>query len=118
MGMIDPYLVDPITIIKAGAVLPGWGEPAGTTEVKVMGKIEYRTRIIRSIAGEQVVAGTIGAITSSVTILLSASIETGTYLGRALSHRDKLKFNSIEHVILEIETPKAFDDPHYEVHVA
>ena len=117
MGMIDPYLVDPITIIKAGGA-PTWGEPAGTTEVDVMGKIEYKTRLIRNIGGEQVAAGTIGAITSSVTILLSAGIEADAYLGRALSHRDKLKFNSIEHVILEIETPKAFSDPHYEVHVA
>jgi len=115
--MIDPYLVDPITIIKAGGD-PTWGEPDATSEVDVMGKIEYKTRLIRNLTGEQVVAGTIGAITSSVTVLLSASIEGDPYLGRALSHRDKLKFNSIEHVILEIETPKAFDDPHYEVHVA
>jgi len=117
MSIIDPYLIDPITIIKAGGA-PTWGEPADTTEVDVMGKIEYKTRLIRNLTGEQVTAGTIGAITSSVTILLSANIETDAYLGRALSHRDKLKFNSIEHVILEIETPKAFDDPHYEVHVA
>lgn len=115
--MIDAYFVDPITIIKAGGA-PTWGEPAATSTVDVMGKIEYKTRLIRNLTGEQVVAGTIGAITSSVTILLSASIETDAYLGRALSHEDKLKFNSIEHVILEIETPKAFSDPHYEVHVA
>ena len=113
--MIDAYLVDAITIIKAGGA-PTWGEPAATSEVDVMGKIEYKTRLIRDLTGEQVVAGTIGAITSSAMILLSASIDTN--LGRALSHKDKLKFNSIEHVILKIETPKAFSDPHYEVYVA
>ena len=116
--MIEPYLVDPIIIIPASAVPPVWGEPVFLLPVNVMGKIEYKTRLLRNIGGEQVVAGTIGAIASSVTVLLSASIETATYLGRALSHKDKLKFNGIEHVILGIETPKAFDDPHYEVYVA
>lgn len=115
--MIDPYLVDPIVIIKAGGA-PTWGEPAGTTEVDVMGKIEYKTRLIRNLTGEQVAAGTIGAITTSVTILLPLSIEDDSYLGRALSHKDKLKFNDIEHVILKIDKPKAFDNPYYEVYVA
>lgn len=115
--MIDAYLVDPITIIKAGGA-PTWGEPAATTEVDVMGKIEYKTRLIRELGGEQVTAGTIGAITASVMVLLPESIESDSYLGRTLSHEDKLKFNSIEHVILKIDKPKAFSDPHYEVYVS
>jgi len=115
--MIEPYLVDEITIIKAGGD-PTWGEPADTTEVDVMGKIEYKTKLLTDLTGEQVVAGTRGAMVSSVMVLLSASIETDAYLGRALSHRDKLKFNSIEHVILKIDKPKAFSNPHYEVYVS
>ena len=115
--MIDAYLVDPIIIMKSSDPV-AWQEPGAYTEIEVMGKIEYKTRIIRNMKGVEVVAGTLGAITSSVTILLSESIETDAYLGRALRHEDKIKFNDIEHVILEIETPKAFSDPHYEVHVA
>ena len=39
-------------------------------------------------------------------------------LERALKHEDKLKFNDIEHRILQIDKPKAFSNPHYEVWVA
>jgi len=115
--MIDAYLVDSIIIIKAGGA-PTWGEPAGTTEVEVMGKIEYKTKLIADLTGEQVVAGTKGAAMSSAMVLLPESIEGDSYLTRALSHEDKLKFNGIEHVILKIDKPKAFDNPHYEVYVA
>ena len=118
MGMIDAYLVDPITIIRAGDADPIWGEPAETTRKDVMGKIEYKTKLLSDLTGEQVVAGTKGAAMSSAMVLLPESIEGDSYLGRALSHRDKLKFNSIEHVILKIDKPKAFSAPHYEVHVA
>ena len=117
MGMIDAYLVDSITIIKAGGA-PTWGEPAATLEVDVMGKIEYKTKLTRELGGEQVVAGTTGAAMASAMVLLPESIETVAYLGRALSHQDKLKFNGIEHVILKIDKPKAFSNPHYEVYVA
>ena len=115
--MIDAYLVDSITIIKAGGA-PTWGEPAGTSNVDVMGKIEYKTKLLSDLTGEQVVAGTKGAATASAMVLLPESIENDSYLGRALSHGDKLKFNGIEHVILKIDKPKAFSDPHYEVWVA
>ena len=117
MGMIDAYLVDPVIIIKAGGA-PTWGEPAGTTEVPVMGKIEYKTKLLSSLTGEQVVAGTKGAAMASAMVLLPESIEDDAHLTRALSHEDKLKFNGIEHVILKIDKPKAFDNPHYEVYVA
>ena len=115
--MIDAYLVDPVTIIKAGGD-PTWGEPAGTTEVDVMGKIEYKTKLLTDLTGEQVVAGTKGAAMASAMVLLPESIEGDSYLKRALSHKDKLEFNDIEHVILKIDKPKAFDNPHYEVWVA
>ena len=72
--MIDPYLVDPIIIMKSG-VSPGWDEPGAYDPIDVMGKIEYKTRLIERLGGEQVTAGTIGAITSSAMVLLSESIE-------------------------------------------
>ena len=115
--MINAYCVDSITIIKAGGA-PTWGEPVATTEVDVMGKIEYKTKLLSDLTGEQVVAGTKGAAMASAMVLLPESIERDSYLGRTLSHEDKLKFNSIEHVILKIDKPKAFSNPHYEVYVA
>lgn len=117
--MIDAYLVDDIIIIKADSpATDKWGEPEDTEDIPVKGKIEYKTKLIRDLTGEKVVAGTAGATMASAMILLSESIENDSYLGRALSHDDKLKFNDIEHVILKIDKPKAFDDPHYEVYVS
>lgn len=116
--MINAYCVDPIIIIKASAVPPVWGEPIFLPPVDVMGKIEYKTKLLSDLTGEQVVAGTKGAAMASAMVLLPESIEGDSYLGRALSHEDKLKFNGIEHVILKIDKPKAFSNPHYEVYVA
>jgi len=39
-------------------------------------------------------------------------------LDRALTHEDRLKFDGIEHVILRIDKPKAFSNPHLEVYLA
>lgn len=119
--MIDAYLVDSIIIMKSTAS-PGWGEPGGFTPKEVMGKIEYKTKLISDLTGEQVVAGTAGATIASAMVMLSANIEKAACLGRALSHEDKLKFKEgavyVEHAILKIEMPKAFSDPHYEVYVS
>ena len=115
--MIDIYLVDPVIIMKSSDPA-AWQEPGVYDEINVMGKIEYKTRLISDMKGVEVVAGTRGAITASAMILLSASIETDAYLGRALKHEDRIKFNDIEHTILKIDKPKAFSDPHYEVYVA
>lgn len=115
--MIDAYLVDSIIIIKSGG-RDEWGEPEDSEEISVMGKIEYKTRLIKEIGSEEVTAGTMGAITASAMILFSESIENDAYLGRALTHEDKIKFNDIEHTILKIDKPKAFSNPHYEVYVS
>lgn len=116
--MIDAYCVDLIIIIPASAVPPVWGEPVFLPPIEVMGKIEYKTKLLSDLTGEQVVAGTKGAAMASAMVLLPESIEDELYLGRALSHKDKLKFNNIEHVILKIDKPKAFSNPHYEVYVS
>lgn len=119
--MINAYLVDPIIIMKSTAS-PGWGEPGVFDEKEVMGKIEYKTKLIKDLTGEQVVAGTAGAAMASAMVMLSANIEKVACLGRALNHEDRLKFKEgaiyVEHTILKIEMPKAFSDPHYEVWVA
>ena len=113
--MISSYAVDDITIIKYAGV-DDYNEPIATSEVDVKGYIEYKTRLISDLTGEQVVAGTKGRTMTSALIHLAESIEIP--LGRALRHEDILKFNDIKHRILVIEKPKAFSNPHYEVWVS
>lgn len=113
--MISAYCIDDITIIRHGGY-DSWNEPLAPTDIDVKGKIEYKTRLVRDLKGEGVVAGTAGAITASVMVRFPGSIDTE--LGRSLIHEDRLKFDGIEHAILKIEKPKAFSNPIYEVYVS
>ena len=113
--MISSYTVDDIIIIKYGGV-DVYNEPEATSEIDVKGYIEYKTKLLSDLVGQQVVAGTKGAVTASAKIFLAKSIDVP--LGRALRHEDRLKFNDVEHRILKIDEPKAFSSPHYEIWVA
>lgn len=104
--MISAYCIDEITIIKHEG-RTDHGEPLATTDVPVKGKIEYKTKLVRNIAGEQVV--------SSAMVLFPESINVN--LERELTHEDRLKFDGVEHVILRIDKPKAFSGPIYEVYI-
>lgn len=104
------YMTDDITIIKYGGE-DSWNEPLATTEIDVKGKIEYKTRLVRNVAGEEVV--------SSAKILLPEKIDAVMY--RDLMHEDVLKFDGIKHAIIAIGKPKAFSSTFifkYEVFVA
>jgi len=97
--MIGAYLTDEITIIKSAGV-DKWGEPLTPEEIETKARIDYKTRLVRNFAGEQVV--------SSATILLK---------NRELSHEDKIKFDGIEHAILNIAKKKDFSNQYLEVAV-
>jgi len=91
------YMVDDITIIRY-AGYDSWNEPLATTPFDVKGKIEYKTRLVRNLEGEEVV--------SSATVLFPESIDVD--LGRSLIHEDRLEFDGVEHTIIGIGKPKAF----------
>jgi len=95
--MSGAYDVDEITIVRYGGY-DSWNEPLASTDIKVKGKIEYKTRLVRNLEGEEVV--------SSAKILLPETIDD--VLGRDLTHEDVLKFDGVEHAILSINKPKAF----------
>ena len=104
--MTSSYFVDDIIIVLWGG-MDAYNEPnLPKVEHEVKGKIEYKTRLLSALSGQQVVAGTKGAVVSSVTILLGESIDE--VLGRSLQHEDRIKFGGIEHTILKIDRPKAF----------
>jgi len=107
--MIDAYLVDPITIVIEGAV-DDWGEPTSGSRIDIMAYINYKTRFVKAITGEQVL--------SKAMIYIPHWIESSGYLARALSHKDFIEFDGIRHAILFIDEPKHFSDPHYEVYIA
>lgn len=106
--MISAYMVDDIIIVRDGGY-DSWQEPLASTNIDTKGKIDYKTRMIRNLEGEQVV--------SSAMICLH-EVNTVGLMGRELTHEDSLIFDGVEHAILTINKPKAFSNPHYEVFVA
>jgi len=109
--MINAYMVDPITVIKWNGN-DNWGEPLSGSLIDVRGYVEWKTRLVRNVQGEEVV--------SSVTVMLPKKIDRAIYLGRALCHEDRIQINaeSFNRAIIAIHTPKAFSGPHYEVYLA
>lgn len=104
------YMVDDITIVKHGGY-DIWKQPLASSDVAVKGKLEYKTKLVKDMEGEEVV--------SPATILLPESVDAE--LSRELTHEDMLKFDGKEHTILAIETPKAFSSYFvfkYKVYVA
>ena len=109
--MINAYMVDPIAIIKWTGE-DTWGEPLSGTMVEVKGYVEWKTRLVRNVRGEEVV--------SNVTVMLPKKIDRVAYLGRALCHEDRIQIDSesFNRAIIAIHTPKAFSGPHYEIYLA
>jgi len=108
--MSGAYMVDDISIIRYGGY-DSWNQPLATATVPVKGKIEYKTRLVRDLKGEEVV--------SSASVLLPEGVDGVLY--RDLIHEDVLKFDGVEHAIIRINTPKAFSSffvYKYEVFVA
>lgn len=96
--MINVYLTNTIVIKKIA--YDQWGEPSETPET-VKARIEYKTRLIRNFAGEQVV--------SSARVMLK---------NRTLSYADKINFDNIDHSILSISKGQDFSNQYLMVDVA
>jgi len=99
--LINAYCVDDITIL----CWPGedeWGEPDGDyIPLPIKGYIEWKLHLVRNIAGEQVV--------SRGMIYIPYSADR--------THKDKIKINDVEYVILDIKPGKDFSKNHLEVHL-
>jgi hypothetical protein len=111
MSMMDAYCVDEITILRWNGQT-SWGEPVSGTEITVKGYVDWKTRLVRNSTGEQV--------TSAVMVYLPKKVERAGYLGRKLSHEDRiwLPDESFDRAIIEIRRPKDFSHEHLEVYLA
>ena len=93
--MLNVYGVDDIIIVRApDPAYTEWNEPIDPTEETVKGYVEWKTKLVRNLAGEEVV--------SSGNVLIP--IDT------TVNHIDKLKINSVEYPILTIEYGKDFSN--------
>ena len=126
--MIGAYMVDPITIIKWTGE-DTWGEPLSGTAIEIKGYVEWKTRLIRNVKGEEVI--------SSLMIYLPKR-KVDNLLGRTLLHEDRIIIDVVgglygiithgvvyygtikltDRAVIDIREPKAFSGPHYEIYLA
>jgi len=108
--MIRAYMVDDFIIHKWNGY-DKWGEPKPCTLIDVKGYIKYKMRLVRNIKGEEVV---------SIAMVYFSKPDMDALLSRALLHMDRIQTSteSYSHAIIQIDTPKAFSDPHYEVYIS
>jgi hypothetical protein len=89
--MINAYLQDSITIRKV--TYDQWGSPS-TSDVSTLGRFEFKTKLVRNDAGEQVV--------SSANVLLKSDA--------SVEHEDKIVYAGKVYSIINIEIKKDFTD--------
>ena len=88
--MINAYMTDNITIQRITYGTWGTSTP---TNVATKGRFEFKTKLVRNMAGEQVV--------SSANVMLPVII---------LGHQDKVIYDSKTYSILTIELKKDFSN--------
>lgn len=99
--MIKAYMVDAITIVRHAA-LDVYNEPGTATLEETMAYVDWGSRLVRNLQGEQVVAS------ASVMMEYDAT----------LTHEDKIRIDAVDHVILRIEKMKDFADRGMMVYIA
>ena len=96
--MLRAYMKDDITVLfdeGEGA----YQEPLATLDVDMKAYIEWKTRWIKNQAGEMVLSK------GKVYIIY----------GRLVTHKDKIKIDSVEYIVLQAEAGKDFSPNHQEV---
>jgi hypothetical protein len=99
--MIDIYMTDPLTL-KHLVSRDEWGEPTYEL-VALMGRVDWKTRLVRDLKGEQVVS--MGLVT------LPRSVAEVT-------HEDRIIVDGIEHAIIVIQKMADFEFSHWELYTA
>jgi hypothetical protein len=99
--MIDIYMTDPVTL-KRLVSKDQWNEPIYEL-VALMGRVDWKTRLVRNLKGEQVV--------SMGTVTLPRSLA-------AVSHEDRVIIDGVEHAIIAIQKMADFEFSHWEIYVA
>ena len=92
---------DDITVIYSNGN-DQWGEPIAATETEMKAYIDFKTHLVRNLAGEQVVSSAIVYVMPATTI----------------QHDDFIEYNSKRYAILSINPGKDFSGNHQEIHLA
>lgn len=89
--MINAYMKDQLTIVRHGTV-DQYGTEGVTTDEAGAGFVEWKTRLVRNIKGEEVRAA------ASILMRYDAT----------LTHEDRIRIGSVEYPIIAIEIVRDF----------
>ena len=93
--MLKVYSVDDVIIVRAAdPPYDEWNNPNAPTLESVSGYLEWKTKLVRNLAGEEVL--------SRGNFLL-------TY-DKTIDHTDKLRINGVDYPILALEPAKDFSN--------
>lgn len=95
--MINAYLVDDIVLHRASAY-DKYNEPLPDAEIKLKGKVEIKTTIVKDIKGENVI--------SSMSVMLKTT---------TITHEDFIEFDGKEYAIITFSKPRDFSWGYMEV---
>lgn len=97
--MLRAYMQDTITLkFNTGYV---WGEPTWLIPDPIKAYIDWKSHMVRNLAGEQVVSRAIVYI----------------IYDRTLTHEDRIIIGTIEYTILDLTPGKDFSGNHQEAHI-
>jgi len=102
--MLRAYMVDSLTVIFDEGH-DSWGEPLAPLEVNMKAYVDWKSHLIRNLAGEQVVSRGIASLIYS----------------RKLTHKDliyDINGDGIKYAILDVREGKDFSYNHQEIHLA
>lgn len=89
--VINAYLKDSLTVVRHGAV-DQYGTEGATTAEAAAGFVEWKTRLVRNIKGEEVRA--------AASILM--------WYDSTLTHEDRIRIGAVEYPIIAIEIVRDF----------
>ena len=97
--MLRAYMQDTVTLkFNTGHV---WGEPTWLIPDPIKVYIDWKSHLVRNLAGEQVVSRAIVYI----------------IYDRILTHKDRIIIGTVEYTILDLTPGKDFSGNHQEAHI-
>lgn len=111
--MIGPYLIDDVTLNQYKGT-DEFGTPAARTAVTIKGRIDYKNRIIVSLAGENTVSMAKLLIRDRPIVRSGFSTRPTT----DIAYEDTVTFDGVDHTIVRIGRQKDFRTRYMEVWIA
>lgn len=98
---MNAYLIDPVTL-RRFVSRDDWNKPT-YTNVALMGRVEWQTKLVRDFKGEEVISAALVYLDNTVS---------------SVTNMDRIILDGVDHAILRIDKRTDFSISHWEIWVA